>query len=264
MSTDYLEVNRESWNRRLESHVASEFYNVPEFLVGKCSLKSIELELLGDINNQRILHLQCHFGQDTISLSRRGAIVTGVDFAEDCINYAKAMADELNENVSFICCDVYSVPETINEQFDIVFTSYGTIGWLPDIDKWAKTIAHCLRPGGKLVFVEFHPVIWMFDDDFQHVHYNYFNAEPIIETIEGTYADRNIKNSYQSITWNHSLSEVIKALLSNGIQLIQFDEYDYSPYYCLKHLEKIDESVYRLKHLQDRIPMVYSIVGRKS
>jgi len=187
----YLDINRASWNSRTDSHLKSEFYDLPGFLQGRSSLNDIELDLLDDIQGKTILHLQCHFGQDTISLSRLGAEVTGVDLSDKAIESARKIAEQTNADVRFICCDLYDLPNHLDQQFDYVFTSYGTIGWLPDLDKWAKVISSFLKPNGKFVFVEFHPVVWMFDDNFEKIGYRYFNSGAIIETANGTYADRN-------------------------------------------------------------------------
>ena len=189
MEQDYRDVNRKSWNNRVDAHFKSDFYNVTEFIKGKTSLNSIELDLLGDVQNKSILHLQCHFGQDSISLARLGAKVTGVDLSDKAIQTAQELNAKTNTNVDFICCDIYDLPAHCTQQFDIIFTSYGTIGWLPDLNKWAAIIAQFLKPGGKFVFVEFHPVVWMFDDDFSHIKYVYHNTGPIVENETGTYAD---------------------------------------------------------------------------
>jgi 2-polyprenyl-3-methyl-5-hydroxy-6-metoxy-1,4-benzoquinol methylase len=121
------------------------------FLEGKSTLNEIELQLLGDISGKKILHLQCHFGQDTMSLSRMGAKATGIDLSNKAIERAKEIALRLNLDTDFICCDLYDAPNHLNEKFDIVFTSYGTIGWLPDLDKWAKVVSHFLKPNGKFI-----------------------------------------------------------------------------------------------------------------
>src|SRR5690606_20725019 len=120
-----------------------------------------------NLKDKKVLHLQCHFGQDSISLARLGASVVGVDLSDKAIEQAQHIAQELNADARFICCDIYDLPKHLNEQFDIVFTSYGTIGWLPDLDKWASVIHHFLKPGGQFIFAEFHPVVWMFDNDFK-------------------------------------------------------------------------------------------------
>jgi SAM-dependent methyltransferase len=231
---NYITINKSSWNARTEHHVTSAFYDVDGFLKGNSSLKEIELQLLGDVNGKNILHLQCHFGQDSISLGKMGAKVTGVDFSDKAIGYARELSIKASAEVSFVCCDVYELPENLHEEFDIVFTSYGTIGWLPDLDKWAKIIAGFLKPGGKFIFVEFHPVVWMFDDDFSKIAYDYLNTGPIVETESGTYADRNapIKNEY--VLWNHGIGEVVNSLIENGLEINSLDEFDYSPYNCFK------------------------------
>ncbi len=125
---NYIEINRQSWNNRTNTHLQSEFYDLDNFVKGKTSLNTIELDLLGDISGKTILHLQCHFGQDTISLSRLGAETTGVDLSDKAIESARQLAIETKSNATFICCDIYDLPNHLDKQFDIVYTSYGTIG----------------------------------------------------------------------------------------------------------------------------------------
>lgn len=256
---DYIQLNRDSWNRRTEIHYHSEFYDNDSFLAGRSSLNSIELDLLGDISGKKILHLQCHFGQDTISLSRMRAEAVGVDLSDKAISKATELAAETKQNTRFICCNVYDLSEHMEEEFDIVFTSYGTIGWLPDLDKWAAIVERFLTPGGSFVFVEFHPVVWMFDDDFQKVGYNYFNDGPIIENESGTYADRSADLHQQCVGWNHALEEVLSSLLNKKLVLKAFKEYDYSPYNCFAHTEEFEPGKFRIKHLANNIPMVYAL-----
>jgi SAM-dependent methyltransferase len=260
---NYLDCNRDSWNKKTQIHVESDFYDNDSFIRGKSSLNNIELQLLGDINGKSILHLQCHFGQDTISLARMGAKATGVDLSDKAIEKAIELTKITKSEAEFICCDVYDLPNHLDAQFDIVFTSYGTIGWLPDLNKWAEIVSRYLKPGGQFIFVEFHPVVWMFDDDFKEVKYRYFNSDPIIEIEEGTYADRDASVKLQTVSWNHGMSEVIEALLSKGLSIKSLKEYDYSPYNCFNHTIKIASGKYRIKHLDDKIPMVYSIVAMR-
>lgn len=241
----------------------SEFYDVGSFLNGKSSLNDIELNLLGNVSEKSILHLQCHFGQDSISLSRLGAKVTGVDLSDRAIDTAVRLAEETNANATFICCDIYDLPNHSDKRFDIVFTSYGTIGWLPDLDRWAQIISAFLKPGGKFVFVEFHPVVWMFDYEFENIGYNYFNSGAIVETLNGTYTDRNADLSQEYVMWNHSLSEVVNSLLKNGLEIESLDEFDYSPYNCFNRTLEIKPGKYRIAHLDNKIPMVYSIAATK-
>ena len=260
---NYIEINRKSCNNKTEAHLNSEFYNLADFLKGSSSLNSIELDLLGDIEGKTILHLQCHFGQDTIALSRLGAKVTGIDLSNKAIESAKKIAIDTKSHAKFICCNLYDLPKYLDEQFDIVFTSYGTIGWLPDLNKWGNIVSKFLKPNGQFVFVEFHPVVWMFNDDFEEIKYNYFNSGAIVETENGTYADKDAQISQECITWNHSISEVLNSLIKSGLEINSLDEFDYSPYNCFSKTIEIEPKKYRIEHLENKIPMVYSISAKK-
>lgn len=263
-TNNYIDINKSNWDSRVDTHFDSEFYNVEQFKDGKTSLNSIELDLLKDISGKKIAHLQCHFGQDTLSLARLGAEVAGLDFSEKAISKANQLNKDLGLNAQFVCADVYEANEVLNDQFDLVFTSYGTIGWLPDINKWASTIKQLLKPGGKLVFVEFHPVIWMFDDNLKNIIYSYFNGEEIIESSEETYTDGETIGQPKTISWNHSLSEVFQALKGQGFTVEDFKEYDYSPYDCFSNTVEVAEGKFQIKGIEGKLPMVYSIVANLS
>jgi ubiquinone/menaquinone biosynthesis C-methylase UbiE len=263
MEQNYIETNKLAWNQRTDVHVISDFYEHDAFLKGKSSLKEIELPLLGDVNGKKVLHLQCHFGQDTISLERMGAEVTGIDFSEKAISFARKTNDELGRNARFICCDIYDLKNHLDEKFDLVFTSYGTIGWLPDIAKWANIVSHFLKPKGELVFVEFHPVVWMFDNDMKEVTYKYSKGESIIEEESGTYANTEANINTETITWNHGLAEVIQALLNENLSLLSFQEYDYSPYHVIPNAIEVGESRFRNESYGDKLPLVYSLKMKK-
>jgi SAM-dependent methyltransferase len=262
-SPNYVKLNKQTWNDKVDVHIASDFYENESFLNGKSTLNDIELALLGDISGKKILHLQCHFGQDTLSFARLGAKATGVDLSDKAIEKAQEFNTQLGLDVTFICCDVYDTPSYLDEKFDIVFTSYGTIGWLPDLDKWAKVVSHFLKPNGKFIMADFHPVVWMYDDNFKEVFYNYFNTEPIYENETGTYADKDAPIINKTISWNHPISEILNALISNNLELNQFDEYDYSPYNCFNETEEFEVGKFRIKHFENKIPMVYSILATK-
>ncbi|MFZ2955693.1 MAG: class I SAM-dependent methyltransferase [Candidatus Ozemobacteraceae bacterium] len=261
---DYIEKNRDSWNKRTECHFQSPFYNMGGFLRGENSLQNIEMSLLGNIKNKSILHLQCHFGQDTLSLVRMGANATGVDLSDVAIEKAKKVGNDLGLNAEFICCNIYDLPNHLSKTFDIVFSSYGVIGWLPDLAKWGKLVSRYLKPGGKLIFVEFHPFIWMFDSEFKKIEYSYFNVGAIEETCNGTYADPQAKITHESVSWNHSFEEVISSLIQNGLSINNIQEYDYSPYNCLKNLKEDEKGKFRIIGMKKMIPMIYSIVAVKN
>lgn len=259
----YIELNRNAWNNKVESHVNSDFYNMKGFLAGETSLNSIELEMLGDIEGKSVLHLQCHFGQDTLSLARMGAEVTGVDLSDVGIEKAKQLNQDLGLDAKFICCDIYDLPNHLEEKYDIVFTTYGTIGWFPDLDKWAALISRYLKPEGKFIFVDFHPFVWMYDSDFTKFEYSYFKKEAIVETETGTYADKEAELTQTTVGWNHGISEVVNSLIKNGIQISALDEYDYSPYNCFKNMVEFEPKKYRIINFEDKLPLVYSIEGLK-
>jgi ubiquinone/menaquinone biosynthesis C-methylase UbiE len=261
---DYLKFNLDAWNQKVPVHLESKFYFLDEFLSGRSSLNEIELALLGDVAGKTILHLQCHFGQDSISLARMGAMVVGVDFSDKAIKAGTELARQCETNVRFICSDVYELPQLLDEQFDIVFASYGTIGWLPDIDRWAEVVSHFLKPGGSLVFAEFHPVVWMFDDNFKEVAYSYFNSDEIIESTSGTYADPESSIQTKTITWNHGLAEVMQALIDKGLNIEMIREYDYSPYNCFSGTIEYKPGKFRIAALEDKLPMVYALKAVKN
>lgn len=260
---EFFEANRALWNEKTKHHVASEFYDMKGFLDGNNTLREPELELLGDVHGKSILHLQCHFGQDTLSLARMGANVMGTDISEDAIAYAIDLCEQIGVTGRFKVTDTYSVPDNVKEQFDIVFMSYGVIGWLPDMQRWANVVAHMLKPGGSMVFVEFHPVVWMFDYDFSKVAYCYFNNGPIIETLQGTYADKNADISMKEIGWNHSMSEVLQALTDAGLKIEVFKEYDYASQDCFNNTVKVGDYKWQIKGMEGMLPIMYGIKATK-
>ena len=209
---DFIEKNKESWNKRTPYHIDSEFYDQNLFKLNPASLNNIELELLGDIQNKKILHLQCHFGQDSISLAKLGADVTAVEL-----------------EIRFIACNIYDLSDYLDDTFDIIYTSYGTIVWLPDLIRWGEIISKYLKPEGRFIFVEFHPLIHMFNEELTEIKYDYFNTKPIVELEHGTYADRTAPIHHETITWNHSLSDILTALIKNNLTIEDFKEYVFSP-----------------------------------
>jgi 2-polyprenyl-3-methyl-5-hydroxy-6-metoxy-1,4-benzoquinol methylase len=245
-------------------HKDSSFYDLAGFKAGKNVLTPIELNELGDVNGKKMLHLQCHFGMDSLNWARLGADVTGVDLSDEAIKQAKQLNDELGMNAKFICCNVYDLKEHLDEKFDIVFTSYGTIGWLPDLDKWAAIIAYYLKPGGTFYMADFHPVLWMFDDEFTHIQYSYENREVIVTESQGTYTDRNADIKAKEYVWNHSISEILNALIKQGLAIEHFNEFMYSPYPCFNNVIEFEEGKWDIKGLEGKIPMVYSIIARKA
>lgn len=263
MNKHYFEANREGWNKRTMIHKDSAFYDLEGFKKGKSSLNKIELEEVGDVKDKRLLHLQCHFGQDTLSWARQGATVTGIDLSDEAIKTAQQLSKEINVPAEFICCNVYDTLQHVSNPFDIVFTSYGVIGWLPDLDQWAKIISGALKPGGTFYMVEFHPVVWMMDENFQYIKYYYHNEEVIVDEQTGTYTDRNAPIQYKEYSWNHSISEVLNALISNRLIIQHFNEFNFSCYNCFNNMVQGEDGYWRVKGLENKIPMMYSVKAVK-
>lgn len=259
----YIEANKKLWNSRVEAHLHADFYNMHAFRQTRNSLNQIELELLGDVRNKTILHLQCHFGQDTLSLAHLGAMVTGIDFSEQAVQTARELNNEFGLHANFICCNVYDVPDFVKDEFDIVYTSYGTIGWLPDLKRWAAVIEKCLKPGGRFVMVDFHPFIWMMDETYSELKYAYTSDEVIHTVAQGSYAAVRNDSPLDEYGWNHSLSDIITALTAHQLQLLHFREHDGSPYSCFPDMVKDNDDLWRFKKWGRKIPYLYSLVFRK-
>lgn len=261
--SDFFSANKDLWNKRTVVHKDSAFYDLEGFKKGKSVLTSIELNEIGDVKGKKILHLQCHFGMDSLDWARRGAEVTGVDLSDEAIKEAKKLNNELGLSASFVCCNVYDTSVYVSDLFDIVFTSYGTIGWLPDLKLWAAMIAERLQPGGMFYMADFHPVVWMFDDDFTHIKYSYENKDVIVVENEGTYTDRNADIKGKEYGWNHSISEILNALISAGLRIEFFNEHMYSPYSCFRNMVETEKGKWQIVGMEGKLPMVYSLKAIK-
>ena len=259
MEQHHYAANRALWNARVPHHVASKLYDVEGFVAGAEVLGHIELELLGDLRGKELLHLQCHFGQDTLALARHGARVTGLDFSEAALAEAERLAQRCGLEATWVLGDVTEERPELAGRFDHVFSSYGTIGWFPGLEQWARNVACYLKPGGCFVLVEFHPAVWMFDNDFRHIAHSYFNRAVIEETGVGSYADANAPIALPSFTWNHDLGEVLGALLKAGLRLTHFSEHDGSPYNVFPRMVKGDDGLYRIAELAGRLPLIYAL-----
>ena len=266
---EYTEANRRHWDEITPVHAASDFYDVASFKAGKSALKPVELEELGNVRGKTLLHLQCHFGLDTLSWAREGAVVTGIDFSEQAIETARALAAETNTEARFVLSDIYALPDKLDEQFDIVFTSYGALCWLPDIKGWANIAAHFVRPGGTFYIAEFHPFSQIFDDapdvtDLR-VHYPYFpGAEPLRFEGLGDYTDRNAKlENDVTYEWPHATSEVLTALIDVGLCVEFFHEFPETSFRFLPFMEDAGDGLYRLTKHDGSVPLVYSIRATK-
>ena len=255
---DYIATNRDSWDRRTEIHFTSEMYDVEGFLNGSNKLKEIELEELPDVRGKRLLHLQCHFGVDTLSWARRGAKVTGVDFSPAAIERANELKERSGLEAEFICSSIGDFAERSRPEYDIVFVSYGALCWLPSIREWAKVVSKNLKPEGQLCLVEFHPLY-----DFVAGYTYFHSAEPDIEE-EGTYTENCPGELMPLVTWGHPISEIMNSVIEAGIRIESFKEFPFSPYDCFEGLEEGEPGRYYLSGTKHRVPLVYALKGIKT
>ncbi len=263
--SEYLEHNRAHWDATVDANWGSDFYDVPGWLAGKECLGEIELSMLPqDLKGQRLLHLQCHFGQDTLSLARRGAVVTGVDLSSRAVERAGELAGMAALEGTFVHSDIYGLPQRHDAAaaYNVVFTSWGTIGWVPDLERWAKVVDHFLAPGGVFVIADFHPMVWMLSDDRKSFAYSYFNRGPIVEEGSQSYSG-NAKKTTTEVGWNHPFGDVLGALLGQGFNLEAFDEYDYGHHACFSDSVEVGPNRYALKGHEGVLPMSYALRARK-
>lgn len=267
---EQIESNRALWNELTPIHEQSQYYDVQGFLGGKCTLKSIEKELLGDITGKEILHLQCHFGMDTLSMARLGAKVTGVDISEKAIELAGELASKckLKEQARFIRSDVYSLPEVLEQEFDIVFTSYGVLCWLNDLNAWAATIDKQMKIDGRFIIVEQHPLADIFEekDNRVEITYSYFEKSTLELDVDGSYASEEIKiKPRKSYEWLHSMGEIVTALSSRGLRIESLKEYPFAMYRKFPQMQLIDkENGWWTIPDKPNIPLLFSLSATKS
>ena len=217
------EKNRIAWNEMADVHYRHPDYHVKGFLAGRCSLHSIELEELGDVTGKSLLHLQCQFGLDTMSWARRGARVTGVDISDRSIALANELSRQSGIPARFILSDVLDLIGKTEDRFDIVFQSYGTHAWLSDLNKWAEVVAYHLKPGGIFYIVDIHPVsmpIMYGDPD------SYFDRGPHYYQGETDYCDREYRIQNVCVEWQHTLADIVNAVMGAGLRLEFLNEFD--------------------------------------
>ena len=219
-----------------------------------------------DVEGKNLLHLQCHFGMDTLNWARRGAHVTGMDFSESAIDQAKELAVRSNLDARFICCNLYDLPQNLLGQFDIVYTSYGVLGWLHDIPRWAEIAASYVKPGGFFYIAEFHPLTLVFDDEAESLQYRYpyFDDEPIRYETNNSYADLDVKTgSIEAFNWNYRLSDIINSLIQNGLKIEYFHEFPYSVYQQFPFLVNDGHGIYTFPDGKQPIPLMFSLKATK-
>jgi SAM-dependent methyltransferase len=259
-----LEVNRKRWDSLVPIHLRSRFYGVEEFKAGKSSLHPVELEEVGDVSGKDLLHLQCHFGMDTLSWARLGANVTGVDFSKEAIRTASALSKELDLRARFVCSNVYDLPRRLKGTFDIVYTSYGVLCWLPDLDRWGRIIARYLRPGGSFHLIDDHPFARMLSEKATRPAMRsppQYSTEgtPLKFVVQGSYADGGSSLKMTEYEWLHPLSEVVNSLARAGLRIEFLHEFAFEGWQEFPWLSKGRDGYWRPKDPRVNVPLMFSL-----
>lgn len=273
----HFETNRARWDESVPIHAASKGYDLAGFLRGEKTLYPVELDEVGDVAGKSLLHLQCHFGMDTLGWARLGARVTGLDFSAPAIERARALALEVGEpEARFVQANVYDAREVLpGEQFDVVYTAIGALCWLPDIRGWAQVAASFVRPGGFLYVYDGHPMRGTIDDERADselvVRYPYFeSATPIEYESPETYVDGPPLQHTRTYEWNHGIGETATALIEAGLRIEFIHEHREVPWKALPWLERVGpqsadgnyvarEAWQMPAHQRDLLPLMFSI-----
>lgn len=266
--TDHLAANRANWDERVAIHAASKFYDVDRWLRERPGPRRWEREVLGDVAGLDVVHLQCHFGLDTLALADAGASVTGLDLSPAAVAEARSLAERagLSDGARFVESDVLDAAEALApDQFDLVYVSLGALCWLPSVSAWATQVAALLRPGGRLYLHDVHPVAWALAEEDLTVEHTYFEeAEPFVDDFDGTYTDAStlIANT-RTYEWNHSIGEIVTAVLANGLHLDRLEEHDWTVSPRYPWLERSNDGRWLTPHGATRVPLSFTLTATK-
>ncbi|MBV9980332.1 MAG: class I SAM-dependent methyltransferase [Bradyrhizobium sp.] len=269
--TDHIKINLLNWDERAAIHARDTTgdYMLDRFRAGEDPLHAIEAAELADISGKRVLHLQCHIGRDTLALARRGAIVTGLDFSEAALDVARRLSDETGLDAEFVRGTVDQAPDLTPGPFDLVFTTWGSICWLPDMAIWAQVVASVLAPGGELYFADAHPAFAVLEEFHGNLVPTYDYQTPADAPLqfvnETTYTgDPTILSHQSTREWIHSLSAVLGGLIDAGLTITMFHEHDVLPWRGLPILVPAADRLWRLPAGYPRIPLSYSLRAKKT
>lgn len=261
---DPIAANRTLWDAWTRLHRDSDFYDVPGFLGGQDPLNRIETQELGDVSGKRLLHLQCHFGLDSLAWARRGADVTGVDFSPEAVTTARELAEKTGVEATFVESDVYALEDLGLGTFDIVHTSYGVLSWLPGLDRWARIAASHLTDGGLFHLVENHPLPGVFDDDGETLRWPYLaTGEPLRLESKGSYVGRIEEGPLTEYCWPHGIGEVVTALVGAGLRIEWLREHPRTPYPFPDFLEERPDGTYGWPGGRDDLSLTFSVGARQ-
>ena len=267
----YLAENQGLWDEWTAIHETSAFYDLDGFRAGGIRIRPYELEDIGSVVDQSVLHLQCHFGIDTLSFARLGARVTGADFSPAAIDLAGRLAVELGfPEARFIRSRLDELPDVLDEQFDLVYTSRGVLGWLPDIRVWARVVARFVKPGGRFYITEIHPVANVFENEGVQpgeldLRYPYWeHRDPLSFPVQGSYADPTAEvKATTEHGWDHGLGEIVTALIDAGLEIRSLREYPFVEWKLDFLEERGDDRWYLPGELDERLPLFFSLLATK-
>ena len=266
----WMDANRLNWDDRVAVHLRNRtgFYPIDRVRAGDNAFGEPEDSELGDLAGKRLIHLQCHFGLDTIRLARRGTIATGFNFSHPAIVAARALAADLDVPVRFVEGNVYDAPALLNDQYDIAFVTWGSLIWLPDIRRWAQIIAALLAPEGWLYLAEGHPLTLSLDEvDGRLVAVQSWRTpmvSPFVQDDVMTYTgDATPLAHTRSYEWCHSLSDIIGGLLNAGLHLDFLHEHERLPWRYFPMMVKAENWGYRLPNGHPPMPLSFSLRASK-
>ena len=262
--SDWLETNRANWDDRTHVHLTSAFYDVGGWLQRGEGPEPREAMLLGDVSGQHLVHLQCHFGMDTLAWARAGAFVTGVDFSHEAILAARELAERagLADRSRFVESNVLAAAAVLEQRYDIVYISLGSLCWLPRIEEWAEAAVGLMAPHGRLLLHDVHPLAFSLDDDGASFAYPYFEEADAVLTEEArTYTDGGAIAHTASYQWNHSLGDIVTALASQGLRISALFEHDWTRYQAFPSLVRDADGRWHWPAGVIRLPLSFTLLG---
>ncbi len=262
----FEEFNRTLWDELTDVHIKS--YRVDAFKKGESTLDRIQLKEVGNVKGKSLLHLQCHFGLDTLSWAREGADVTGIDFSERSIAFANQLKAEVDLGSRFICCNIYDLCRHLNETFDIVYTSKGVLCWLKNLPAWARLISHFLKPRGIFYMMEGHPFLSVFDDEKKgrlEIIHSYFHDDRPTKWKGGSpdYSDESYIVKNPSYEWQWSLGDVVGSLSAAGLRTEFLHEFDKTFYKALPDMEREQDGWWILPKYARMLPLMFTLKAAK-
>ncbi|MEU1677133.1 class I SAM-dependent methyltransferase [Streptomyces roseifaciens] len=264
----YMAENRRQWEAWTPLKAASAFYGLDDFRRGGMRIRRLEVEEVGDVSGLSLLHLQSHVGLDTLSWARLGARVTGVDFSAEGTATARSLARDVAPSARFLCANVYDLPRHLDETFDLVYTSHGVLGWLPDLRRWAAVVARFTAPGGRFYLFESHPTAWLFDNRTDSrelaVRYPYFGSgEPLRWRYRSPLAVPEAEADGWEFSWGHALGDIVNALLEAGLVIEFLHEWPFVAWPMFPFLEERDDGWWHLPAGVPAVPLSFSLLARK-